>query len=331
MNLVKGIWIRDLAIYHPAMVRDNEYFINFYEEKGFFAKFLAEENFGRDKRYIIKTGTGETSVTMATTACKRVLAKLGMSAKDIDVICFCSLTPDYLSPPGALMIHNAIDGKPETFCYDLNANCVGMVYAFDQLSKYMAASTSVKRALLVGAESLSLMFSPLDIVNNICFGDSACAVVVEKTDDQSKFVDTGYYANSKQIKAAKSPLCGMGYLTKAPKDKLFYSLKPVDISCTHSVEKVKEMLAEHNLEVSDLKLICTSQFARTLGENFCIELGATCEQWIYVGDKYGYTGANSPFICLLEAIQANRVHRGDYVLLWTVGASTQYIWSLIRF
>ena len=329
MDLVRGVQIKSIAIYHPMKTRDNNYFINFYEEKGFFAKFLAEDNFGRNKRYVIQTGSGETSVSMSIIASQRALEMEGIKGEDIDIVCFCSLSPDYLSPPGSLIIHNGIEGKEEAFCYDLNANCVGMIFAFDQLCKYMVCTPGCKRALLVGGESLSLMFSPLDIVNNICFGDSACAVILENTGESSAFVETGYYALSKFYKAARSPMCGMGYLSKAPKEKLYYSLKPVDIEVKTSAGKILEILEKHHLKVSDLKLICTSQFAKNLGEKLCAELGAAEEQWIYIGDKFGYTGANSPFISLYEAIRQGRVQRGDYILFWTVGASTQYIWSLI--
>lgn len=331
MNTVEGVQIRNIAIYHPAMVRDNEYYIKFYEEKGFFAKFLAEDNFGRDKRYIIKTGSGETSLSMAITACKRVLAKEGITGKDIDTICFCSLTPDYLSPPGSLSIHYALDANPNAFCYDLNSNCAGMVYALDQLSRVMAGSTNIKRALLVAAENLSLMFSPLDIVNNICFGDSACAVILEKTGSPMNFMDTGYYAISKWVKSAKSPQCGLGYLTKAPREKLFYSLKPFDLETQPSADKIQIILDEHGLKIEDIKLIFTTQYMQSLGEELCVELGAKPEQLVYVGDKYGYTGANSPFIALYEAIREGRLQRGDYILFWTLGAAVQYIWSLMRY
>lgn len=331
MNEVQGIQIRNLAVYHPDTIRDNTYYMNLYKEQSDEVRNWAEEHLGRDKRYIVDPESNENTISMAIEACKRVLEKESLTGKDIDMICFTTMSPEYLSPPGALIIHNAIDGKEEAFCYDLNANCVGMVFAFEQLSRYMTAAKGVIRALLVGAECLSKMFAPEDIMSQVCYGDSACAVIIEKTDDISKIVDSDYYVESDLYIHAKSPICGLSNISHSAKENLYYSFHPSRITVDKSAAKIRQMLEVHNLQVSDIKLFCFSQFAKPLSMQMLDELGAKEEQRIYVGGRFGYTGANSPFLCLHEAIREKRVQRGDFILMWTLGASTQYIITLLRY
>ena len=61
------------------------------------------------------------------------------------------------------------------------------------------------------------------------------------------------------------------------------------------------------------------------------ELNIPEDKSIYIGDKYGYTGATSPFIALYELVEQNRINRGDYIMFWTVGAGMQHIFMLIRY
>jgi len=331
MNEVQGIQIRNLAVYHPDTIRDNTYYMNLYKGKSDTVRNIAEEQLGREKRYVIEPESDENTITMAVKACKMVLEKESLTGKDIDIICFSTMSSEYVSPPGALIIHNAIGGKEKAFCYDLNANCVGMVFAFEQLSKYLAASTGITRALIVGAECLSMLFAPEDIMSNICYGDAACAVLLEKTEDTTKFVDTFYYGDSELCSHAQSPICGLSRMFQSPKEKLYYSFHPSRISVDKSAEKIMQMLEAHHLSVKDVKMFCVSQFAKPLGKQLLDEIGASEEQRIYIGDRFGYTGANSPFICLYEAMEEGKIHRGDYILMWTLGASTQYIISLFRY
>lgn len=331
MNEVRGIEIKDIAIYLPQTVRDNDYYVKFYKDKGYYAEMIAEDTLGRKERYVINPDLGENSLSLAVGASKEVLKKAGLTGKDIDIICFCTFSSEYVSPPGSILICSEIGGPENCFCYDLNVNCVGMIAGLDQLSKYMSVSRGVKRAILVGAECLSLMFDPKDIINNVCYGDAAAAVILEKTDDQTKLIDTEHYTVIQDLKAARVPKCGFSKSFQAPLSERYAHIETFELSMDKSFEIIKRLLVEHNLDLSEIKLFCTSQFSKDLGTQLLNELGVKEEQRIYVGDRFGYTGANCTFICLHEAIKEGRVKKGDYVFIWTAGIGVQYFMSLIRY
>ncbi|MBR3772645.1 MAG: hypothetical protein IKL07_10300 [Clostridium sp.] len=331
MNQVEGIQIREIATYHPETVRDNDYFEEAFGGKGFLARMISEDTLGRDKRFVIKPGSDENALTLGIEASKRVLEKAGLKGSDVDMICFCSFTPEYVTPPSSLIIHNEIGGKDTAFCYDMNVNCAGMLFAVEQLSKYMAASTGYNRVLVVAAEALTKMFAPDDIFNQVCFGDCGCALILEKTDDKSKIVDTRVYVESDQINLTKSPICGFSNISTAEQKDRYFCFNAPTITSEKSAHVVLDMLKEHNLEVSDVKVFLTSQFTKDIGAVYYDTLGVSEEQKKYIGDRYGYTGANSLFVCMDELLEEGKIERGDYVVLWTVGGSMQYIATLIRY
>lgn len=96
------------------------------------------------------------------------------------MIVFVSGTPEYFWPPNAVAIHQALGGKEEAVVYDMNAACVGMVVAVDQVSRNMLANPHIKRALVVGSEQMHRFAKEEDAVTYASFGDGAAAVLLEK-------------------------------------------------------------------------------------------------------------------------------------------------------
>lgn len=88
---------------------------------------------------------------------------------------------------------------------------------------------------------------------------------------------------------------------------------------------------EYTYEVDDIKAFCFSQYALPLIKNCSKELNIPLHKFIYIGDKYGYTGTSSPFIALYEAVKKGDVKRGDLVDLWTVGTNWTTCHILLKY
>ena len=104
-----------------------------------------------------------------------------------------------------------------------------------------------------------------------------------------------------------------------------------DEAFASSVNSINEILARNNLTKNDIELYCLSQFAKKNIELIKIALEEPDEKFPFVGDEFGYTGVTSPFMALTESISKNKIKRGDYVILWTVGAGVVASCILIRY
>ncbi|MGE7660380.1 ketoacyl-ACP synthase III [Peribacillus sp. NPDC097197] len=326
------IRIKNVAIYHPEKSVSNDFYLKHFQEK----KGKNIQNFlnvmGRKERYLIDNDE-ENGLTMGIEAARRVLQKANLSGKDMDMIVFSTQIPETTYPTNAVLVHQAIEANNHTIVLDSNANCAGMSVAVDQASRYMLSNPYVKKALIVGSDYNSLLSSPDDEITYANYGDAAAAVILEKTEENTGFIDSIYYTDPMHQEFINYPANGLSKTLKGTGNGRYIKWLPFDASDSlpPTYNMINQILERNNLKVSDIKSYCFSQFA--LGNILKIQENLKIEdkQITYVGDRFGYTGTSSPFIAFHEAIETDQIQRGDYVLFWTVGAGFELIAILFKY
>ncbi len=324
--------LKSIAVYHGENVVSNDFYVEHFAKQGKDVEHFLSDVIGRDKRYMIDS-TKENSLTMALTAVESALNKADLTGEDIDMIIYSACMPEYVVPPSSIYVHNAIKGKKQCICFDINAVCAGMTLSLDMVSKYMQSSDLIKRVLIVGADYVNIL---LNQSNEFCYGhygDASCAIIIEKTDEDCGILGSKCYINSCEHKNITFPACGVSNISRTDdKEKWLLDWIPFEnVSLDRAFNSMNELLAENNLTKDDIKMFCFSQYAlcnvNTLREMLDIEE----ERSIFIGDEYGYTGTSSPFIALYESIERGIVKRGDHVMFWTIGAGSQNIALLFKY
>lgn len=328
---MKNIKIKNIEVYHGSKIVGNDYYIDHFKKRGKDVRHLIEDVMGRKNRYLLESSE-ENSITMAITASKKVLEKSNLCGKDIDMIIFSSVLPEYVAPTAALIIHNAIGGKEECFCHDMNVNCIGMTYALDLAYRYLSTNLQISRVLLVGSDYLNPQCSSEDEYCYGQYGDASCAVIIEKTNEHCNLIDTKVTTNSVAIDDVRFPGCGFSNIYDTPKEQVFVKWSSSDTSwLDKAVENMNSILDKNNLTINDISMFCFSQLAYKNITYLREKMNIEEEKSIYIGDIYGYTGTTSPFIALYEAISKGQVKRGDYVMFWTVAAGSIHISLLLKY
>lgn len=329
---MKGIQIRNVAIYHPSKEVDNEYYINHFGDKGTDITGLLTA-LGRNKRFIIEN-PAENTLTMAVEASRKVLASSELLGKDLDMIIFTSQTPEYLIPSNALKLHHELEGDLSTICYDINANCAGMLVAVEQASRYMASNPHVNRALVVGTDYMSV-HSPESPVYNSNFADSAAAVILEKSEGSLGFIDSVYRTDSSVVDHSHFPGQGLSnlYNNDLSHQDVQVQFTPFDdtVSIGSAVDSIALLLERNDIPKERVGHFLFSQFSLGNVNLVTEKLGLNADKVTYIGDKFGYTATNSPFIALHQALEQGKVSRGDYLVFWTVGAGWQNVSLLFQY
>ena len=332
INKLNNIKIKGIEIYYPASTQDVDEIIAKHKEKGEDIEIDIKSFFGRK---ILRTckDSNENSLTMAIEASKKVLESTGLNGSDIDMIVFSSTTPEYFSPPTSVFIHNAIKGKSAAICYDMNANCIGMTFSFVQICQQMQADPNLERVLLVGSDAITGHVQQSKGLMDACLGDSACAIILEKTSSEDcGLISNKYYMNpEKSIHEVTFPECGFSNVYEADVESRRLRFLPPDPEISIVPDYINNILSEQNLKVSDISMFCLSQFALYYVEYLKQILSIEDDKCMYIADKFGYTGTTSPFLVLYYALKENKVKRGDYVLLWTIGIGTQHVFALIKY
>nr|WP_077366077.1 3-oxoacyl-[acyl-carrier-protein] synthase III C-terminal domain-containing protein [Clostridium saccharoperbutylacetonicum] len=328
---MENVKVRDIEVYHGRNAVNNDYYIEHFKKQGKDVKKFFEETLGRKYRYEINRES-ENALTMAIEVSHKVLKKSNYTGKDIDMIVYSGMLSEYVSPTSALIIHSAINGKKECFCHDMNVNCIGMTYALDLVNRYISTNPQINRVLLVGSDYLTPQVSP---ENEECYGqygDVSCAVILERTEEDCKLIDTKVIVNNDFIDYVRFPKCGFAHIYDAPKEEMYVKWKSFGTWWIDgAIENINSILDNSKLSIEDISMFCFSQIAYKNIVTLREKIGISEEKSLYVGDTYGYTGTTSPFLVFYEGIKTGRIKRGNYVVFCTVAAGSTHITSLIKY
>ena len=121
---------------------------------------------------------------MAAKAAHRALDDAGVKPEEIGLIVVATSSPDYNTFPSTACLVQAALECPSTGAYDLQAACAGFVYALDQARGWVKMNPG-RKALVIGAETLSRIVDWRDRASCILFGDGAGAVVIGEVSGES--------------------------------------------------------------------------------------------------------------------------------------------------
>src|ERR1700688_3143834 len=134
---------------------------------------------GIERRHI--AAEGETTVDLAEHAARRALETAGLRPEDVDFIAFGTTTPDLVFPNCGVILQGRLGcrGAP---AFSVETACAGFMYALSIADKYVRCGDA-KRALVVGAETLSRITDWSDRSTAILFADGAGAVVLAPSEE----------------------------------------------------------------------------------------------------------------------------------------------------
>ena len=106
------------------------------------------------------------------------IERAGVDPKDIDLIIYATLSPDFFFPGTAVFVQRALGGCKEIPCLDIRQQCTGFIYGLSIADAYIRTGM-FKNILLIGSEvhSTGLDVSTAGRDITVLFGDGAGAVV----------------------------------------------------------------------------------------------------------------------------------------------------------
>ena len=145
---------------------------------------------GINARHIAEAGT--TTSGLAIAAARAALAEAGQKTgesggeitESIAFIVTATSTPDYVGFPSVSCLVQDALGIENAAAFDVGAACTGFIYALETAAALLSRqpSSPKKRALVIGAETLSRITDWTDRSTCVLFGDGAGCVLLERTD-----------------------------------------------------------------------------------------------------------------------------------------------------
>ncbi len=136
----------------------------------------------------IQREQGKATSDMAVEAVNGLLKKRGISAEELDVIIFSTITGDLIFPSSAAILADKIGAK-NAWGYDLSAACSGFLFGLETGSK-LVESGKYKKVLVIGGDKMSSIIDYTDRNTCIIFGDGLGCVLLEPNTEGYGLVDS---------------------------------------------------------------------------------------------------------------------------------------------
>ena len=299
------------------------------------------ERTGIEERRWVEPGDGNSTSTMAAKASKIALERAGLSPKDIDLIVFATLSPDYYFPGSGVLLQDLMDFDTIP-ALDIRNQCSGFVYALATADQFIKTGM-YKNVLVVGSETQSpgLDLSTRGRGISVIFGDGAGALVLSRSDDESEILSNHLHSEGKYAKELSNLHPGCNVPPKKlvedwdPNDFSYYPYMNGNFVFKHAVtrfpEAIMEGLKANNLTPADINLLVPHQANLRISQFVQRKLGMKDEQIMNNIQRYGNTTAASIPIAMTEAWEQGRMKRGDLVVTSAFGSGFTWGSNIIRF
>ena len=287
------------------------------------------ERTGIRQRHIVDEA--ESTCDLAERAACRALESAQVDPSALDLIVVGTTTPDRIYPSTACRLQARL-GAGGCTAFDVQAVCTGFIYALGIAEKFFRAG-SVRRALVVGADTHSRLLDWSDRTTCVLFGDGAGAVVLEASESPGVMsthlhADGSYepllYVDGGTPRGAGRIADGGAY-TKMQGNEVF----KVAVRTLHRI--VDETLVANGMEKSDVDWLIPHQANIRIIEATARKLRMPMDKVIVTLAEQGNTSAASVPLALDSAVRDGRVQRGHLLLLEAFGGGFTWGSALIRY
>lgn len=297
-----------------------------------------QERTGIKERRFFKEGV-DTVSNMGTKAARMALENAKIEAKEIELIVFATLSPDYAFPGSGVLLQREL-GIPNIPALDIRMQCAGFVYALSVADQFIKTGM-YKTVLVVGSEIQSNILELSDRGRNIAviFGDGAGAVVLKATSENTGILSTHLHSDGTQAEELMLKHPGSRSKIRLTSEMIADgALLPVmngQAVFKQAVQKfpevIKEALDANGLQTTDIDLLIPHQANLRIAEYIQKQLKLEDRQVFNNIQKYGNTTAASIPIALSEAVQEGRLKKGDLLCLAAFGSGFVWASALVRY
>jgi 3-oxoacyl-[acyl-carrier-protein] synthase-3 len=286
------------------------------------------ERTGIERRHI--AADNETTVDLAERAARAALEVAGIGPGDVDLIAFGTTTPDMVFPNCGVLLQARLGcrGAP---AFSLETACSGFMYALSIADKFVRCGEA-RRALVIGAETLSRITDWSDRTTAVLFADGAGAVVLEPA-EQPGVLSTHVHADGsyKDLLYCGGGIAGVVDPAKARRLITMTGSEVFKVAVTTLGKAIDETLAANHLDRSAIDWLVPHQANLRIIQATARKLDLRWDRVVTTVQEHGNTSAASVPLALDTAVRDGRIRRGDLLLLEAFGGGVTWGSALIRY
>ena len=298
-----------------------------------------QERTGIQERRWFEEGK-DTTANMGAAAARQALDMAGVTADDVQLIIFATLSPDYFFPGSGVLLQRELGMKASTPALDVRNQCSGFIYALSVADQFIRTGM-YDTVLVVGSEihSSGLDKSPTGRGVSVIFGDGAGAVVLRpSTREGHGILSTHLHAQGEFAEEliVREPTSNREHRTQYVLDhpeEMAPFMNGQNVF-KHAVVRfpqvIKEALDQNGMRPEDIDMLIPHQANLRISQYVQQKMGLPDEKVYNNIMRYGNTTAASIPLALSEAVQEGKVKRGDLVCLAAFGSGFTWASALIK-
>ena len=271
----------------------------------------------------------ETTSDLAYHASLAAMEMAGVDPQEIDMIVVGTCTPDLVFPNVGCLLQGrlGIGGGP---AFSVEAACSGFMYALTTADQFMRTG-SIRRALVVGAETMSRIVDWTDRETCVLFGDGAGAIVIEAADEPGVIYSSlGADGKFKSLLYADT---GISKRSLAH-DTSLIRMKGNEVFkvAVRTLERmVDEVIEKNDLRQDEIDWFVPHQANLRIIKATAKRLQIPMERVVLTVAEHGNTSAASVPIAFDEMVRNGMVKRGQKILFVAFGGGLTWGAGVIEY
>ena len=283
---------------------------------------------GIKERRILK-GEGLGTSDMAVEAVNGLLKKRGIKAEEIELIIFCTTTPDFPFPASANILADKI-GAVNAWGYDLQAACSGFIFGLSTGAQFIESGKH-KKVLVVGGDKMSSIINYEDRTTCIIFGDGCGAVLLEPNEEGFGVQDSilrsdgsgrnylGQKAGGSARPATAETVANNEHVVHQEGQAVF------KFAVTNMADVAAEIMERNQLTSEDVAWLVPHQANKRIIDATASRMGVSTDKVMINIERYGNTTNGTIPLCLWE--WESKLKKGDNLILAAFGGG--FTWGSV--
>ncbi len=281
---------------------------------------------------------------LAYSAAERMLRRHNLDRGTIDLLIFCTQSPDYLLPTTACVLHERLGLSKRCAACDLNLGCSQYVYALS-VAHGLIASGIASRALVLTGDTMSRTIHPLDRALVPLMGDGGSASLVAEVPQGEGFLGfelgtdgTGHRYLMIPAGGFRQPRCGASRIetidaegnVRTPENMRMNGAAIFHFAISIVPPTIETLLSRLSLRMSDVDMFLFHQANRYMLDYLFRKLKIPAEKTHVFLEDIGNTSGSTIPILLTHAWRAGKIRPGVLVLAIGFGVGLSWAATVIR-
>ena len=313
-----------------------------------------EERFGSEAMKKVLSGAGIRNRRVASPgvcgsdlaydAASRLLDHHQIDRKSIDLLIFCTQTPDYFLPTTACVLHERLGLERGCACFDMNLGCSQYVYALS-VAHGMISAGIASRALVLTGDTMTRTLHPLDRSVVPLLGDGATASLVGEVPEGQGFlgfelgtdgtghryliVPAGGFRLPASEQTAQETTDAQGSV-RTQQNLYMNGAAIFHFAISVVPPTVHSLLAKLSLAIDDVDLFLFHQANKYMLDYLLRKLKIPPEKTHFFLEDIGNTSGSTVPIVLADAWRAGKIRPGMLVLMIGFGVGLSWAATVVR-